>query len=47
MKTKYILGGTLLTVLLVLGVSLFWQIKKALKVMTLALSKASIDAYIA
>ena len=45
MKTKLIWGGAVLTILMVFGISLFRQIKKAFGTITFALSKTSIEAY--
>ena len=47
MKTKIVWGGAILTVLLVLGISFYRQFKKALGDISFAISRVSIDAYLA
>ena len=45
MKTKIIWGGAVLAVLLILGVSLYRQIRQALTTVSFAISRLSMDAY--
>jgi hypothetical protein len=47
MNTKFLWGGAVLTVLLVFGVALYRQMKKALGVISSALSSISVDTYVA
>ena len=46
MKTKFVWGGAVLTVLLIFGITLYQQMKKTLEVISSALSSISTDAYI-
>ena len=45
MRTKIIWGGAIFTALLILSVSLYRQLKKALGVISFALSRIRFDAY--